>query len=620
MLEIPRQLQNGQFILLEGKTKTPFAERQGDSWHICNSTDDQLRVWDGNLAFLCGSNNVRVIDIEGKEKGNLYFKELTKALDELHTFKVATPSGGFHYYIQNNDEHSQAYFNITINGIKCGEYRAKKCYVVAPNSTVNEKTYTVQDSNAPVQSISLQEVQKMLNVGATTAVSSIISKVSDHTKSGKEFAEVCRLQERALMSKGIELSFEEINQEMQPFVKWTTAHPQYCQHTYNRATIAVKKKMAEFNRRWGGTTPAKEIAPRLGEKEKEFSSTRFKLWKVNDFFKLRKDRRFLVEGMLYPKTVVMLYSPPAQFKSFIAEQVAVCVAKGLSFMGLKTHKYPVLVCDNENNEQTLKERLMAILAGNNIRRKTFPLHYIVRQGNLDDSEFKEELKRCVVANKIKLVIFDTLHRFSMYDENEANDLNLLYTQVFQPLVDECDCTVLFLHHTTKDGQYRGSSDFLGMVDAAFSVKRRGKDTKFDLVCEKARWGELETISGDISFEEEKIVFSRLDPALELAEAQGRVSKLKETTYEIRDLFPMVGSQMKRSDLFVHFDMKFPNQFSHATIRKSLEWLCRNEWLESNGRGTYTRIGTPETTKELGFSPKDEAFEDKNNHSPNEEVG
>lgn len=311
------------------------------------------------------------------------------------------------------------------------------------------------------------------------------------------------------------------------------------------------------------------------------------------FEKLKKNKDFLIEGFLYPKTITMLYSPPGQFKSLIAMRAAMSITNKKTFLKLKTKKYPVLLCDKENNEQILKSRLMGIRKGMNLRRKNFPLHLLVREGNLDDTFFVKELKKVVLHHQIRLVVFDTLHRFSDYEENKADDINRLYTEVFLPLVDECDCAVLFLHHTNKEGKYRGSGDFLGMVDVSYSLKRQ-KPNRFTIENEKSRFGELEKITGEIDFGEEYIKFLPIDPGIEKAEAIGKVSMLKEATEIIQKMFSVVGISVLRREIFDQFEMleAQKNQpYSKSTIRRSLKWLEHNDYLSTDGKGKYTRIGT-----------------------------
>jgi len=306
------------------------------------------------------------------------------------------------------------------------------------------------------------------------------------------------------------------------------------------------------------------------------------------FEKLKEDKSYLIEKFLWPKTVNMLFSPPAQFKSLIAMHLAMSVVTGKGFLGLKTRKNPVLLCDKENNEQIIRERLLGLRKGQGIRRKKFPLFFLTRSGDLLDTEFIEQLTNAVQEKEIKLVIFDTLHRFADYEENKADDINRLYTRVFQPLIDDCNCSILFLHHTGKDGKYRGSSDLFGCIDTAYSVKRKAKTDNFDLICEKSRFGEIEKIYGAIDFGQDYIKLMRLDEKIVDTD---KITKLKEITRRITDLFSIKGDRKRRADIYTEFEMwKEKGEFECSTksIDRSLRWLVNNDYLEKQNRGEYTR--------------------------------
>ena len=123
--------------------------------------------------------------------------------------------------------------------------------------------------------------------------------------------------------------------------------------------------------------PEEEIEEKISEKPIVIQ-TDFKLKTYMDFERMKKDKRFLVEDFIYPKTVNMLYSPPAQFKSLVAMYMAMQITTHKNFLGLKTHKYPVLLCDKENNDQIIKTRLQALRRGQQIKSKRFPLYFLTR--------------------------------------------------------------------------------------------------------------------------------------------------------------------------------------------------------------------------------------------------
>jgi len=314
----------------------------------------------------------------------------------------------------------------------------------------------------------------------------------------------------------------------------------------------------------------------------------FVLKSFRDFERMKKDNRYLVKDFLYPQTVNMLYSPPAQFKSITAMHLAMQVSTGKPFMGLKTKKNPVLFCDKENNDQIIKDRLQRLRRGQNIKRKDFPLWFLTRNGDLNDPVFRKELENAIQEHGIKLLVFDTLHRFADYEENRADDINRLYTCVLQPIIDKHDCSIIFLHHTTKEGVYRGSSDLFGMLDTAYSVRRTKQSKNFKLICEKSRFGEIEKLYGMIDFGQDYIKFIRLNEEEKDKESR---TKFMEVVKKIGEIFSIKSDSWQRCDVLSEFQIlkeKGSLDVSEKTVQRALKWLEKKDYLKKIERGKYAR--------------------------------
>ena len=318
-----------------------------------------------------------------------------------------------------------------------------------------------------------------------------------------------------------------------------------------------------------------------------------------DFLNLKKDKSFLCQGIISPVTTNILYSPPAHFKSLVALDLAICIATGKPFLQQQTKKNAVLLCDAENNEQTIKSRWQALHKGQNIKRKKYPL-FILKSGTLInekkyvDEFFFGKLKDAIRKHNIKFLIFDTLHRFAYYDENSSDNLNLLYTKIFTPLMNEFGLSILILHHSTKPDRtgrrtYRGSSDLMGQVDSAWTLYK--SKNAFSLVCEKSRQSELKTLHGEIDFgklpngELDYIKINRVSQTQE----QPVLNKLKEVTQRIKDFATKRQEKLwKRKDLIEDFELSSFNFGCMKTIQRALNWLVENQYL-NNEAGAYGLI-------------------------------
>lgn len=265
-----------------------------------------------------------------------------------------------------------------------------------------------------------------------------------------------------------------------------------------------------------GTIDMAEVSEKIKEKEKaKPKEMNLETRKFTDFRKLKKDNNYFVKGFILPKTVTMVYSPPGQFKSFLSLYLAMSISVGKSWLNLETKENNVLYLDAENNDQILKERMEGIFKGNGFEEneggEPLPRLHIAKRVVLMDNKknihigWVNALAKKIRDEKIKIVFLDTLHRYCGYDENSSDDVNKLYTEIFQPLIEEFGVSIVFLHHSSKAGGYRGSGDFLGMVDTAYSVTKavgRPGDVQkgFTFRNEKNRAGEQELITGNIEFE------------------------------------------------------------------------------------------------------------------------
>lgn len=319
----------------------------------------------------------------------------------------------------------------------------------------------------------------------------------------------------------------------------------------------------------------------------------FRVYTFKDFENLKKDKNYFVQDYLKPDSVTMVYSPPAEFKTIINYSMGVCIATGKDWMGLKTKKNSVLYLDGENSPQRIKESLMGIYSAMNLRRKNFPF-YVVRNGLMIDSKkkvhlgFQLFLEKQIEEKGIKVLIFDTLHRFAYYDENKSDDINLLYNEVFKPLKEKYGLAIVFLHHSNKPDRrgyatFRGSGDFLGMVDVAYRVSGNKRAKTFKIVNEKNRDGEISEIQGKITFDENYICVERQEISQGQGDAKDKTQFL-ESCDKIMTLFEKE-SQHSRKDILEFLGaMKF--KCSSATIDRVLKWLIKVKKLDKNEKGKY----------------------------------
>ena len=188
---------------------------------------------------------------------------------------------------------------------------------------------------------------------------------------------------------------------------------------------------------------------------------------------------WLIQGVIPQKSFVALYAPPASFKSFIALDIAECIATGRAFLGNEiTRKGAVLYIAGEGHGG-IGSRIKALKTHHNTPENT-PVYFLRRQVNLRSS--KTDLQDLVNAIddlkaindiELELIIIDTLARaFGGGNENASEDMGAFITAA-GAIQGRYECGLLVVHHAGKDATkgLRGHSSLLGAVDTELEIIR-----------------------------------------------------------------------------------------------------------------------------------------------------
>lgn len=192
----------------------------------------------------------------------------------------------------------------------------------------------------------------------------------------------------------------------------------------------------------------------------------------------------LLRGVIYQPSIVMGYGKAKSGKTFFSQGLAACVATGTSFLGLPVRQGPVLYVAAEGTGGLGKRTdAWCIHHGRNDLEH---LVWLPRAVNLMNRAVVNELAAIVAELHPALVVLDTLARCTVgADENSTKDMGQAIDAVDQ-LRDAADCTVLFDHHTGKDGAKgaRGSTALIGAVDTAIEITRDAR--RLTIRCEAQR--------------------------------------------------------------------------------------------------------------------------------------
>jgi hypothetical protein len=206
---------------------------------------------------------------------------------------------------------------------------------------------------------------------------------------------------------------------------------------------------------------------------------------------------WLIQDVIPEKSFVALYGPPASFKSFIAMDIAECIASGRPWLGKEINGTgPVLYIAGEGHGG-IGARIAAIKQHHNTPDSAQV--YVVRsqinlRSSVDDftnlilaiDELVQEL-----GVDLRMIVIDTLARaFGGGNENSSDDMGA-FIQATGKIQNRYKCSLMLLHHAGKDTTkgLRGHSSLLGAVDTQMEIMRFPETTKGLILMSKQKDGE-----------------------------------------------------------------------------------------------------------------------------------
>lgn len=206
---------------------------------------------------------------------------------------------------------------------------------------------------------------------------------------------------------------------------------------------------------------------------------------------------WLIEGVIPKKAFVALYAPPASFKSFVALDIAECIATGREFLTKQVkHQGAVLYIAGEGHGG-IGARIKAMKKLHNTPAGA-PVFFLRKQVNLrssatDIQDLIQAVDDIQATHDIQfeMVVIDTLARaFGGGNENASEDMGAFITAA-GAIQGRYNCALLVVHHAGKDATkgLRGHSSLLGAVDTELEIIRIEDAPKGILHISKQKDGE-----------------------------------------------------------------------------------------------------------------------------------
>ena len=180
-----------------------------------------------------------------------------------------------------------------------------------------------------------------------------------------------------------------------------------------------------------------------------------------------------IKGVLPDTGLAALYGPSGSGKSFLAIDLAMCVADGRDWFGRKTKGCPVVYVCLEG-DSGLSNRVAAYRINHGTTGEVmFVTQSVDLQNQTDAPDLAKAINQGYSGNGI--VVIDTLNRAAPgIDENSSADMGRILAMV-KALQQAIGGLVLLVHHTGKDSTkgMRGHSSLFAALDAAIEVIRSG---------------------------------------------------------------------------------------------------------------------------------------------------
>lgn len=228
--------------------------------------------------------------------------------------------------------------------------------------------------------------------------------------------------------------------------------------------------------------------------------SRLKVINAMDFMALEfPPRENILAPWLSKQGLAMVHAPRGIGKTHFSLGVAYAVASGGKLFGWEAPKSRgVLFLDGEMPAVVLQERL-AKIAGSSDRDLTAPFHIVTPDlqpsGMIDLTRHEDHQALALYLEGVDLIVIDNLSTFCRTGkENEAE--SWLPVQGWALQQRAAGRSVLFIHHSGKNGEQRGTSRREDALDTVIALRRPGDYTPEKGCCFEVHFEKARGIFGD----------------------------------------------------------------------------------------------------------------------------
>jgi len=216
---------------------------------------------------------------------------------------------------------------------------------------------------------------------------------------------------------------------------------------------------------------------------------------------------WIIQDVIAAGNVVVVVGEPGSKKTWLLLDAGVCVASGEPWLGKPTKQMTVLLIDEESGVNRLNRRLGAIMKAHDADER-LPLAYACMSGlSLLENDAADRLVHYIQTAGAGFVVIDALADVMLGgDENAVKDVQRVFYNL-RRAAERTGAAIVVIHHTSKAGNYRGSSAIKGAVDLMLMVESKPKSPNIDIATQKSRDTEPFNLYATARFEDEVTIIS-----------------------------------------------------------------------------------------------------------------
>jgi hypothetical protein len=226
---------------------------------------------------------------------------------------------------------------------------------------------------------------------------------------------------------------------------------------------------------------------------------RFKIYTAVDALEDQPPIDWVVEGLISSGSVSLMFGEGGTKKTYTCLDMGVCVALNKAWLERTVKQSKVLFVDEESGPRRFARRYTEVLNGHDGNENTDLSYVSLSQLNLRNPDDVVALKALVRQTGAQMVFIDALADIMPgADENSVKDVQPIFLAI-REIAEETGAAVIFIHHSNKIGNYRGSSALKAAVDLLLKVESEADKPHIRFTVEKSRDAEPQKFGAQAFF-------------------------------------------------------------------------------------------------------------------------